>query len=189
MVDFQLGKIYKIVSGDFAYIGSTCEQNLETRMTSHKNYFNRWTKDDSLRYITAFKVLENNDAAIVLLELYPCNTRHELHVRERFHIENNICVNKTIPTRNPQEYKKIWYEANKEKIKEKSRNYHHANKEDIHLKQKLYRDNYTDAQKARACEYTKKFIDKDRERHNKKRRERRMLKQKTCETLISNDNV
>jgi len=41
---------------------------------------------------------------ITLVEKYRCETKDELHARERYYIENNKCVNKVIPTRTTKEY-------------------------------------------------------------------------------------
>ena len=110
MVNYQLGKIYKIVSGDLTYIGSTCEPTLARRMAGHKTRYDSW-KAGKTRFVTSFKVIENGNAEIILIETFPCNTKDELHARERYFIENTICVNKFIPGQTSKEYN----ERNKEK--------------------------------------------------------------------------
>jgi hypothetical protein len=40
---------------------------------------------------------------ITLIELYPCSSRDELRARERFHVEQNVCVNKNMPGRGVKE--------------------------------------------------------------------------------------
>ena len=67
------------------------------------------------RYITAFKVIENKNYSIILMELYPCGSKAELKARERYYIENNECVNKHIPGRTKKEY----YDSNRDKIYQK----------------------------------------------------------------------
>ena len=42
MVNYQLGKIYKIVAGDLMYIGSTCEPTLSRRLTNHVCDYKSW---------------------------------------------------------------------------------------------------------------------------------------------------
>jgi fibrillarin-like rRNA methylase len=54
--------------------------------------------------MTSFKILENDNYEIVLVEILETETKQELHQRERFYIENNDCVNKNIPTRTKKEY-------------------------------------------------------------------------------------
>jgi len=185
MVNYQLGKIYKIISSNLIYIGSTCELTLAHRMASHRNYFNRWKKDNNLKYLTSIDLLQNDDAEIILLESFPCNSRDELHARERFYIENNICVNKNIPSRTSQEYGKVWYEKNSEKIKEKSKKYHHEHRDDIIVKQKQRNDNLTESQKNSRIESGKKWLDVNRNEFNRRRRENRMKKKQ----LIMENNI
>jgi hypothetical protein len=102
MVNYQLGKIYKIVSGNLKYIGSTCEPTLARRMVKHRSDF-RWWEENKSNYLSSFKVIEKADACIVLIENFPCNSRDELQARERYHIENNVCVNIDIPYRTEEE--------------------------------------------------------------------------------------
>ena len=45
MVNYQLGKIYKIYShidSNICYIGSTCSKFLCQRMTQHRKAYERW---------------------------------------------------------------------------------------------------------------------------------------------------
>jgi hypothetical protein len=72
--------------------------------------------DNDTFILTPTKILENNDYSIVLLEDYPCETKDQLLARERYYIENNICVNKIITTRTPKEYR----EKNKDKLQKLS---------------------------------------------------------------------
>jgi hypothetical protein len=53
---------------------------------------------------TSVQLLENNNYTIVSVELFPCDSKMELHQRERYYIENKDCVNKIIPTRTHTEY-------------------------------------------------------------------------------------
>ena len=135
MVNYQQGKIYKIISGDLTYIGSTCEYTLAKRMTHHRGCYKQWL-NGMHSYTTSFELMGNEDAQIILLELYPCGSKDELHARERYHIENNECVNKVIPSRTQKEY----YEANKEELLKKKKVYYHDNKD----KGKLYREENKD---------------------------------------------
>ena len=141
MVNYNLGKIYKIkcnVTGQI-YIGSTCEKTVARRLAGHvrnyKNYLN-----GKYRNVTSFKIIENGDYYIVLLESVNCANNDELKAKERFHIENNICVNKVIPGRTDKEYRDVtrnkekmkeYQDVNKEKLKEYLKEYRQANKEKI----------------------------------------------------------
>jgi len=127
---YKRGKIYRIVCNTtgLQYYGSTCEKYLSYRLAKH-NY--DYKKRNGI--LTSSKVLENGNYEILLVELFPCNSKDELHQRERFYIENNECVNKFIPLRTKQEY----YKDNREHIIEKVKNYYENNKEDIAEKAKI----------------------------------------------------
>jgi hypothetical protein len=142
MVNYQLGKIYKIIDNttNKIYIGSTCEPTLARRLAKHLNNFRHFSNGGTSTYITSFEIFKNDNYDIVLLESYPCNSKDELHSRERFYIENNICVNKTIPGRTKKEGDKIRYENNKEAIKTYVREYARNNSELIKERKRLYRE-------------------------------------------------
>ena len=129
MVNYQLGKIYKIVdnTNNNIYVGSTCEPTLARRLSGHVRDFKNW-KNGKQRFTTSFKIIENENYDIVLLELCPCETKDELHKRERYYIESLECVNRYIVGRTHKEY----YNNNKEKHNTSTRGYHQANKEKIH---------------------------------------------------------
>jgi hypothetical protein len=145
MVNYQEGKIYKIICNqiDKVYIGSTCAKYLSYRMTHHRASYKKWSNDNnSIRYITSFKLLEDPDAKIILIEQFPCNSKDELRAREQYWIEKygNKCVNKqaAYTGKTQQEYKhdwgKIYREKNKEKIKKQDREYRELNKERLKMK-------------------------------------------------------
>ena len=126
MVNYQNGKIYKLVCNvsDKVYYGSTCSL-LCQRKAHHNDDYRLFLIGQRNYYLSAFNVLENKDYDIILVEKYPCDNKEELHKRERYYIDNNFCVNKYIPTRTNNEYKKDnnsnhkYYESHKEKIIEK----------------------------------------------------------------------
>ena len=67
MVNYQLGKIYKIVDNTNGniYIGSTCKPYLSSRLAGHKADYNNYLL--GLRqHITSFEILKNGDYNIVL---------------------------------------------------------------------------------------------------------------------------
>ena len=113
MIDYQKSKIYKIVCNNTGkqYIGSTSRKFLSYRLQDHKRDFERGTK------ITSKEIIAGGNYDIILIENYPCNSKDELHKRERHFIETLECVNKCVPTRTKKETDKIWRENNKEKIK------------------------------------------------------------------------
>ena len=105
MVNYELGKIYKIECNVTwkIYIGSTCQPLLSSRLTGHVRDYKRHL-NGKFHNITSFKVLENDDYFIMLLESVNCNSNDELKARERFHIESIDCVNKCIPGRTVKEF-------------------------------------------------------------------------------------
>ena len=95
MPNYQLGKIYKIVhyTNNNNYIGSTCEPILARRLAGHVSDYKCYLNNKK-KYITSFKVLENSNYNIVLIEEYPCDTKDQLLARERYYIDTLDCVNK-----------------------------------------------------------------------------------------------
>jgi hypothetical protein len=121
MNKYQNGKIYKIVCRvtNLVYIGSTIEKYLSNRLKNHRSNL----KTNKIN-TTSSKVLEGGDYYIELVELYPCNSKDELLVRERYYFDIIDCVNKHRPKRTEEEKKKQskkccqeYYEKNKDKIK------------------------------------------------------------------------
>ena len=80
--NYQNAKIYKIVdnTSDMIYIGSTCK-TLEQRLKKHESDYKRF-KDGKYTFITSFKILENNNYKIELVENYPCNNKQQLNLKE-----------------------------------------------------------------------------------------------------------
>jgi len=126
MVNYQDGKVYKIVcdTTGLVYVGSTCCSYVAQRLAKHASDYKCYLTNNK-KYTTSFKVLENNNYKIVLLEKYPCNFKDELTARERYYIETIDCVNKLIPGRTKKEY----YIDNKDKIKSRNKVYRDNNKE------------------------------------------------------------
>jgi len=121
MNKYQNGKIYKLFCNEsnLVYYGSTT-QSLNDRLCQHRT---------NKKGTCISKIMINPQ--IELLEDFPCNTKKELEVRERFYIENNECINMKIPGRTNKE----WIDDNKEifkqKRKEVNKNYREKNKEII----------------------------------------------------------
>ena len=134
MVNYQLGKIYKIVCNitDECYIGSTCQPSLSRRLTKHLSSYKRY-KSSKCNKCRSYSIIERGNYNIYLIEEYPCNLRDELTAREgeimREYKSNFNCVNHCIAGRTPKEYYKVnkekidqlkreWYKNNIEKVKE-----------------------------------------------------------------------
>jgi hypothetical protein len=136
------GRIYKIYCNETAecYYGST-EQTLSRRLSKHKTDYKRW-KDGKRRYVSSFRIIERGNFTISLMEENDFENKDYMKARERHYIENNECLNKVVPNRthnewrkaNPElqkEYQKKYYEAHAEKDNQKSKKYREANKERI----------------------------------------------------------
>ena len=156
MNNFQNSKIYKIVDNTNGniYVGSTTK-TIEKRLKKHKKDYKSYL-NGKYSFVTSFKILENDDYQIELIEDFPCDDKKQLFEREGYWIKNNNCVNKIIVGRTDKQY----YEDNKDKIKEYNKKYHDDNKDKI----KQYREDNKDKIK-QYCEDNK---DKIKEHKNKK---------------------
>ena len=125
----MIGYIYKIWDNDdltLVYYGST-KQQVSIRMGKHRAQLNPCKSKI---------IIDRNNYQYATLEKIEYEDKFELHNRERWWIENNECVNKSIPNRTQKEY----HIANKEKIKEERKQYYAENKEKLVEKQKIYND-------------------------------------------------
>ena len=144
MPKYENGIIYKLchcndLENENIYIGSTT--NFRRRKWDHKNNCNNENSKDFNYPVYQF-IRENggwDEWQMIPIEVYPCNNINELEIRERYHIELlKSKLNKVIPTRTKKEH----YEANKEQILEKHKQYKIKNKEKIlEIHKKYYEDN------------------------------------------------
>jgi len=140
------GKIYKITNNlnNDIYIGSTC-QNLKQRFQCHIRRYKQFinNKTNKLTVFDLFIKYGVNNCKIELIELYNCNSKNELELKEGYYIKNNNCVNKYIAGRSKQQYRI----DNKEKIKNNKKIYYIKNKDIIKEKikiKKLKLNNFND---------------------------------------------
>ena len=110
---YKEGKIYKLIGSgtEKIYIGSTCGE-LDRRLWHHNHSF----KDPKQNKTSACELYEHQPVSIVLIESYSCETKKELELREQFWIKELACINKNIPGRTGEEYRK----DHKEKIDQKN---------------------------------------------------------------------
>ena len=126
VVNYNNGKIYKIVpkSGeDEAYIGSTTKERLCQRMQQHRSQYVRYKNGNGCK-VTSYELFDKygvDNCEIVLIELVNCNSKDELHIRERFWIESSNCVNKCIVGRKLQREDKELYNQTHREYQRKSR--------------------------------------------------------------------
>ena len=156
MTNYKQAKIYKIVCNKtgLVYVGATCKpllcQRLAKHVSDHKQHLN-----GKCGYTTSFKIIENDDYFIELIEQKECNSKDELNKLEGKFIREIECVNKVIPDRTLKEYR----QANKDKIKE----YYQNNKEKINQK-------FT-------CQCGSKYRHSDKVRHEKSKKHNSLLHQ------------
>jgi len=170
-MDYQKGKIYKIEShlGDKIYIGSTTKEYLSQRMTAHRGDFSKW-KQGKHNNVSSYELFEEygiENCEIILLELYPCNSKDELSAKEAHYIKTLNCVNKVIPGRTQKQY----VQDNKDKIKVRKMKYYQDNKDKIKEQQKKYDETHKERRtKPFNCECgcTIQLTDKARHQRTKK---------------------
>jgi hypothetical protein len=176
---YKNGKIYKIVCNVTGkiYIGSTCAKTLAHRLAQHTYNYTYYVEGRTKKSLTSFKVLENNNYSIILLEEYPCETKEQLLARERYYIENTECVNKCVPCRTYEESLKYQLKYQTE--------YNKNNKNEVSKYQKEYYEKNKEQLLKRRYEYVKNNKDKIRkyqkEYHNKKKQ---ILLQSSVDELL-----
>ncbi len=179
MCDYTKGQIYMIEpkceyeEGD-VYYGSTI-QPLSKRLGHHRGIYKKNICD--CRSSLLFE--KYGDLKIVLIKLFPCNSKKELEAEEAKYIRENKCINKFIPLRTKKEY----YEDNKDKIAEKKKEKYKKNKEQILEKNKEYREN----NKEKIKEYLENNKDKIAEKKKEKyKKNKEQIKEKSKEYYENN---
>ena len=182
---YKNGKIYRIVCNEtgLQYIGSTCK-TLKQRLQQHKSSYKSY-KDGKGTNTTSYKILENDNYAIVLIEDFSCDRKEQLNARERFYIESMTCVNKNSPNKMNElgkdeynkQYCKQYRNDNKEYFTQQAEKYYNDNLDKISDYKKEYYDNnrYKILEKQNqkilcihcGCNYTK--VNKLRHEKSKKR--------------------
>ena len=114
--------VYKITDGKLSYYGSTILP-LKQRLSSHKCPSN----------LCETRHFNKDNMTIELVEAV--EDEEQLKWRERYYIENNECVNIKIPILTKEEYrlnglkaKKIYYQKNKELLRQKYKGFYDKNK-------------------------------------------------------------
>tara|TARA_R110000803_G_scaffold86501_1_gene152935 strand:- start:131 stop:739 length:609 start_codon:yes stop_codon:yes gene_type:complete len=129
-INYNNGKIYKIINpqNEIIYIGSTAQEQLCYRFSTHKH--------------------RGNGNKIILLENYPCNSKQELVKKEQEFIEQYDNLLNQVRAFNSEEYHKEYtkeYRENtKNKISQYKKEYNKKNKDKIFEKVKVYRENNKD---------------------------------------------
>ena len=170
MPDYQKGKIYKIVCNitGLTYYGSTVN-TLCKRMSGHRSHVKAGSTCKSKL------VLAGGDYDYSLVEDCSCDSKEQLHRRERFYIENNECVNKDIPGRTSKER----YEQDKDRLLARQKERYEQDKDKVLAQRKEHYEQNRDKISARQKEHYEQNKDKVSTR-NKKNYEQNKI-QVTCE--------
>ena len=157
MPDYTKGKIYKLICDDpeLIYIGSTTEHYLSNRLSGHRQNYKKGRLNTSSK-----KLFEVGGVKIELIELYPCECKEQLLLRERYWLENTESVNLT---KRPF----VSYEEKLERKKEYNRLYYQDNREQVLQQKREYNANNRDKKK----EYDKKWQQDNREKSLDRMRE------------------
>ena len=146
MVNYQNGKIYKIVSSqtDKVYVGSTTKLQLSQRLAEHNYNYKKYTGGKTY-FWTSFEIVMFEDAEIILVAAFPCSSKDELHARERYWIENiGNTVNKmrklNITKEEKREYFKKYHQQHKQEEHEKRKQRYQNNRE-VYLRVLAHRKN------------------------------------------------
>jgi len=112
MVNYSNSKIYKIEpivphEENEVYYGATTKQYLCQRWGNHTGDYNHKKSKQTTASIL-FNKYGVDKCRIVLLELYPCQSKDELSAKEGEYIRNNPCVNKSVSGRSEREYREFY---------------------------------------------------------------------------------
>jgi hypothetical protein len=164
----KIGYVYKIVCLDpeikDCYVGSC--QSFRTRKCEHKSVCNNSNSKYYNYNVYQFIRLNGGWSNWNMLAIEQVNytIKHELLVRERFHLETlKASLNKQIPARTQQDlkqYHEAYYETNKTELDEVNKKYREANKTQISEK----------AKQIITCACGKNLTKSVISRHNKSRR-------------------
>jgi hypothetical protein len=157
MPNYQNSMIYKLCCNDptinDCYIGSTI--NFKVRKSQHKSYCNNENRPSYNNYKYQF-IREHGgfeNWSMILIENFSCDTKLELHKRERYWLEKlGATLNKNIPSRTNKESSKIYRENHKEELNEKSKIYRENRKEEISEYLKIYHENHKEKRNEKKME-------------------------------------
>jgi len=144
MPDFAKGKVYCIRNAKdndkIVYVGSTT-QDLSARMAQHRKTIVKHPDWKIYKLMTDVGV---EHFYIELLVDFPCDRREQLFAEEgrqiRLYKTQLDGANQTVPGRSKNESDHLYYEANKEKLKEYQRTYRAENPDKVSARNKTYRD-------------------------------------------------
>ena len=149
-IDYQKTLHYKIVCNDLTvqhvYIGATTD--FTRRKAVHKyhcrNVSNKTTKVYNMKIYNIIREHGGWDNwTMVLIEYYPCNSKLESSIRERYWYEElKSTMNGQVPSRSRAESRKEWKAANRDKINEQSAKWNAANRDKMNEYRAAYYQSY-----------------------------------------------
>jgi len=151
-------KLEHINKDDLVYVGNTT--NFTKRKNCHKSCCNNENKQSKL-----YQMIRDNGGfemfRMIEIEKYPCNDKREAEKREsevmkEFKAELNSMiryVSEEVKKKYKDNYKKKYFEANKDKILKRVQTYRDENEEKI----KIYIKGYRKANKEGMKEYQKMY--------------------------------
>jgi hypothetical protein len=173
LIDYSKCLIYKLCCKDpkisDIYIGHTT--NKTERKRSHRSACNN---ENYIHYnLYVYQFIRDNGGfdnwEMIVIEKYPCENVDDARLRERYWFETlGATLNKNVPSRTIQEYKKKYHENNKDELNEKSRIYRENNKEILNEKHREYNERNREYINERQREYN----EKNREIINEKKNEK-----------------
>jgi len=145
------------------YIGST-KRALSVRFSKHKyDYLHKTAR------IASYDLFDKYGASGCEIEVIECCDENERHAREQYWIENTKCLNKRRAHTglSGQEYRKQYYETNKDDILSKYKEYYEVNRDKIQETQKQYYE----LNREKITQYKKEYNSNNRDEINKKAKE------------------
>jgi hypothetical protein len=173
-MDYKNGKIYMIEptceydEGD-VYYGHTTS-TLVKRLSQHKAPSNKTCNSKLL-----IEKYGRDNIKIVLIKLFPCNSKDELKAEEGKYQRENKCINKNIAGRTDKEY----YEDKREKILKQKKEYHQDNREKVLEHQK----EHYQGNREKISEYKKDYYQGNREKILEQKKEYYAKKKQSLNTI------
>lgn len=179
------------------YYGSTT--NFKARMYQHQTEYKKYINDNNclkkISYIDIYIKYGINNCKAEIIEEFSCNTKEELLIRERYYIENHLCINKQLPITTKDEKKEYqieYYNENNNEILNKKKQYYidnidkikeyrEKNKEIIKENDKQRRSNYRKNNKEEIAKSKKKYQNEHKDEISKYQKE---YQEKNKEKLI-----
>ena len=140
------------------YYGSTTD--FVNRIRQHKYDYNEY-KITQFKYFSYFILYDKygiDNCITEIIEEYPCNTKEELLLCERYYIEKYPCINVQIPiTTNDEkkEYQIEYYNKHNREILQKKKEYYVENIEKINKYKEENKEIIKEKDKTRQAEYRK----------------------------------